>query len=251
MILLIFFSTLIFLSYFICFLGVFEEISDVILASISLSCLQVILSEIILGLIGNMYANQIFAINTLISVLLFYCYKKIFPLVTLLRVNYDFFKAPQNILFFQLVIIEYAFIIFLSYIIPPYAWDSLTYHLPPIFYWIKAGRLFLIQPLSATSFYPLNGSLLMLWLYLTTKNMHVLNMIQIPFAFTLGLASFSVAKKLNISNAFKVIPIVLLTPVIMLLCSVAYVDVIFSCFILIAINFTIGFSGFNVSHIIL
>ncbi|MFH2137680.1 MAG: hypothetical protein ABII88_04150 [Candidatus Omnitrophota bacterium] len=100
----------------------------------------------------------------------------------------------------------------------------------------------MIQPLRDTSYFPQNGSLVMLWAYITSKNMHILNLIQIPFAFIFALSTYSIAKKLNIKNPAVTIPIILFTPVVMLLCSVSYVDLMFGCFIVAGINFILGYS---------
>lgn len=233
-------SILIIFSYVLLLREKLQNKEDLLLGSFTLFNLQIIAVQLLLGTFGKLNAIFLCTANLLITLAVICRFRRKLSF-SLAKNSSIFSNNTQNILFFQLILAAYGFIIFLGSIIPPYAWDSITYHLPTAFHWIKAQKIFLVQPLCATSFFPMNGSLLMIWLYLGTNNISILNLTQIPFAFLMAFGAFNLARKLNIQAAAIVIPVTLLTPVVMLLCSVAYVDIIFSCFIIMALNFIIGY----------
>ncbi|MDD5457721.1 MAG: hypothetical protein PHV30_11925 [Candidatus Margulisbacteria bacterium] len=244
-------SILIIFSYALLLQKKLTDTYDLLLGSFVWFSLQIIVTQAALGLLGKLDTFNLFLTNFLISLpIICYSWQKIHWRITSIEAVSSI-KNIRHLLFFQFILVSYGFIVFLGWLIPPYGWDSITYHLPTVFHWVQEKRIFIIQPLCATSFFPMNGSLFMMWLYLGSKSLNLLNLTQVPFALMLSLATYSLARKLNIHDAIIVIPLVLLTPAIMLLCSVAYVDVIFSCFIILVLNFVVGYSKTKETYLFL
>ncbi|RKY36260.1 MAG: hypothetical protein DRP78_04075 [Candidatus Omnitrophota bacterium] len=201
---------------------------------------QIIISQVLLGICKILTLPLLLCLNFLLCLCVICLTDKTNWQIKRIRFIH-YFKNLNAVFILQLIAVSYGLIIFLCFLTPVYAWDSITYHLLAVFQWIKAKKILMLQPICATSFFPMNGELMMLWVHLLSKNMHILKLVQLPFAFMFSFSSYNLAKKLNIQSAQKVIPLLLLTPVIMLQCSIAYVDVIFACFFMISLNFIFSY----------
>lgn len=75
--------------------------------------------------------------------------------------SYRFRQVDALLIFF--IGIELARIVFQIIIIPPYIWDTLTYHLPNVAEWIQHGRIFTINAAIARTNWPMTYEVFETW----------------------------------------------------------------------------------------
>ncbi len=237
------FNLFIFLSYMLFTSKLKFEITDRIISASILGSFQIVTTLALLGALGKLMPLYAQITNAAISFAIL-----VFSLRLPRKQGFNSIGLHTiailngKMLFYgALILIAYALVFFLAIIIPPFSWDSLTYHLPAIFGWAKSSKLVFTQPIRDPSYYPQNGELLTLWIYFLTNKLNLLNLVQFPFTFLLAISTYSVSKKLNLSNSFLAIPLVLLTPVIMIQSATSYVDVISAAFFVSALSLLLGY----------
>ena len=83
--------------------------------------------------------------------------------------------------------IETAYLALVVYVLPPAAWDGLTYHLTAVAAWLQGDRI-LLTPLNFYSnIYPMNGELTFLWVGSLTRSDLLIDGAQLAFAVIGGL----------------------------------------------------------------
>lgn len=142
---------------------------------------------------------------------------------------------------------EVAWLVFLGYLFPEMAWDSLYYHLPAVVTWIKEQRLVLTPYNLWTNIYPMNTELLMAWTMIFTGGETIVDLVQLPFAIAGSLATYGLGRRVGLPPANSAVAgcLFFLTPIVLVQSKTAYVDVAFAGFFLVAFYF--GFSYF-LSH---
>lgn len=74
-----------------------------------------------------------------------------------------FRPAPFDILLIFLSIIELTRIAFHVWYIPPYVWDTLTYHLPNVAEWVQKARIYTIKAATARTNWPMTFEVFETW----------------------------------------------------------------------------------------
>ena len=104
------------------------------------------------------------------------------------------------------LIVICGFVVLLSLsralLMPPLAWDCLTYHLTLAALWIKKGTLFLLQaPYQMQNVhFPLNGDIFSSWLLLPFHNDLLVNTMNFPITLLGGISCYALARELGLNR---------------------------------------------------
>ena len=104
------------------------------------------------------------------------------------------------------LIVISGFVVLLSFsralLMPPLAWDCLTYHLTSAALWIKKGTLFIFKAPDQmqNAYFPINGELFASWLLLPFHNDLLVNSMNFPITFLGGLACYAIARELGLNR---------------------------------------------------
>lgn len=206
---------------------------------------QIVFSELILGISGILYLNNLILINSVILLIIWFIVKNRLSSFNLNTIRDAFYGLLRNkiILLGVAVILGFSLVkVGINLINPPFGWDSLNYHFTFPVEWLKHGNLetpITISDDFAPSYYPINGSLYFLWLILPFKNVFLADLGQVPFFILAFLAMYSISRKLGINREFSLYAAVLflLIPNVFKQLEVAYVDVMVAALFLVCINY--------------
>ena len=218
-----------------------------ILAVLIILSAQKVVSQILLGFFSLLTADALLILNLSIG---------IFLIITCV-LRYGFRSMCQELpgirsislgswLFTLLIGAVYGYIVFLNTLVPPFDWDSLTYHLTDVFSFASNQSVSSFQFPWIQPYFPKVGELLVSWLYLLGGGdkaaFLLLNTVQLPYALMGGVAVYSAAKILGLQKgAFLAIPLYVLTPLIMIQTLTCMVDVIAAAFFLTALVFLLSY----------
>lgn len=195
---------------------------------------QITLTLLLLGVAKLLYIQNIIILNSIILIIIWLIIRKsasspnCMSQILVLR-N----KALINkvVLLTIAVITAFGFNkILINLVNPPFGWDSLNYHFTFAVEWLKHGNLAMPPTVfddPSPSYYPINGSLLYLWLMLPLKNVFIADLGQVPFFILACLSIYGIARKLGLKNeyAFYSSALFLLIPNFFKQLQIAYVDV--------------------------
>jgi Dolichyl-phosphate-mannose-protein mannosyltransferase len=139
---------------------------------------------------------------------------------------------------------------FSAAVLPPYAWDGLSYHLTTTAEWIQRGKL-VTNPLSlCCAHYPLNTELTFVWPGLLLGNDTLVDGVQIGFALLGAAAVAGIARVAGCSrnSAAAAGSIFFLTPVILAQSATNYNDVAFTGMFLCGVFFVLRYVVSGVSR---
>jgi len=105
------------------------------------------------------------------------------------------------------LLIVCGFIVLLSFsralLMPPLAWDCLTYHLTFASLWIKRGTLILFNApdqMQGCAHFPINGELFASWLLLPFHNDLLVNTMNFPITLLGGISCYAIARQLGLTR---------------------------------------------------
>ncbi len=206
---------------------------DSLLSCFVLYFAQIILTELILGVLGILYLKNLLLVNFIILALFFVISRKGVSSFNASGIRESIRQLYTNkILFFGIcVILVFSTVkIFVNLVNPPFGGDSLNYHFTFAVEWLKHGNL--DTPITvfddpSPTYYPISGSLYYLWLMLPFKNVFLADLGQIPFYALAIFAVYAIARKTGISKelSFYAAFLFLLIPNFFKQMQVAYVDV--------------------------
>ena len=105
------------------------------------------------------------------------------------------------------LIIICGFVVVLSLsralLMPPLAWDCLSYHLPFATLWIKKGTLLLFNApdqISENVHFPINGDIFASWLMLPFQTDIVVNIMNFPITLLGGISCYAIARELGLTR---------------------------------------------------
>jgi hypothetical protein len=228
----------------------FENSADALISWINIYFSQVVLTELILGISGILYLPNVIFLNLAVLAAVW--------MVSRNRVSSFNFKQTKGailelldnkvILFSVAVMVGFALVkVFVNFINPPVGWDSLNYHFTFPVEWLKHANLDVPITISddpSPSYYPINGSLLFLWLIFPFKSVFLADMSQLPFFVMAFLAVYNISRRLNLSReiAFYGAMLFFITPNFFKQLAIAYVDVMVAALFLAGLNFLLKFS---------
>ena len=101
---------------------------------------------------------------------------------------------PWSSALVALATIALAWRLLIAYVLPPYTWDGLAYHLTAVAGWLQDERIGANQLHIAASTFPMNGELVGAWLALFHKTDTWIDAFQMPFAIIGALAVAGLAR---------------------------------------------------------
>ncbi len=218
---------------------------DFLIALFIIYLSQIIVTEILLGILGMLYLKNIFLLNLAILLAVWLISHDKQGTSLILPKESDFAKLLKNkvILFSSCVILAFGLVkVLINFANPPFGWDDLNYHFTFPVEWLKHGNLdtpITISDDPSPSYYPINGSLFFLWLILPFKSVILADLGQVPFFFLAFLAAYSISRKLGLEKdtSFYAAALFILIPNFFKQLQVAYVDVMVAALFLVCINF--------------
>ena len=131
-------------------------------------------------------------------------------------------------------------------LMPPLAWDSLTYHLTFAALWIKKGSLLLFKApdqIINCAHFPMNGEIFASWLLLPFHNDLLVNSMNFPITLLGGISCYAIARELGLTRKEASFAPALLcfAPVIYVQTTTAYVDNAVFAFCSASVLFTIRY----------
>lgn len=257
----IFFVTnlLIFLSFYLLLINKkLTSISEKLVATVLLTTAQIILSELVLGILEILTVNYLILLNTAIAlIIIFIVFRKQRNVKAYLTDDYISLKNNLKsinspyIIFLFLLLSLVSFWLFLSAILlPPRGIDDLTYHLPAVFEYIYHQKIFLL-PVEYRGHvaFPMNAELLFLWPTVFFKNLIPIGLVQ----FFYGIYGISViyvlSRQLSLKRETSIFIglIFFFSPVVLTQAGVAYIDLIVSVLFLVSLYFSIRFYSTQIS----
>jgi len=230
-----------------------ETTSRKILLSFVLSCAQIIMTQLLLGLSHNLYLPYLIVINVVIaaSLLLTGYMKGNDRFLPVLKTDLLCFRQSvaaardaYTVCLGILAVLAYGWILTASYYLPPRGIDDLVYHLPTIFEYIQSHEIRLL-PVELRHHYafPENAELLFMWPTIFAGNQRMVDSVNIPFVFFSVLTVYALLRHFDISGRDALFASLLyaLCPVVMFQAGVNYVDIIVSLFFLLSLYFALLF----------
>jgi hypothetical protein len=150
----------------------------------------------------------------------------------------------------SVLIIICGFVVLLSFfralLMPPLAWDCLTYHLTFATLWVKKGTLLLFKApdqIQGAAHFPINGELFAAWLLLPFSTDLLVNIMNFPITFLGGIASYSIARELGLTRKqASIVPVLIcFTPVIYSQITTEFLDNSIFAFSTISILFALRY----------
>ncbi len=216
-----------------------------LLAFSALYFAQIVLTELILGMMGKLFLSRLFMLNLLAALFFSSCCRYRQTALAPAGIKSEVAGLLKNrvvLLLFSLIAGFAAVKGFINLINPPFGWDNLSYHFVFPVEWLKSGTL--DNPITlcddpSMPYYPINASLFFLWFMLPLKNVFLADLGQLPF-FAVSLAAvYGIARKLGASkeHAFYGAAMFVLTPNVFKQIEIAYVDVMFASVFLAGLYF--------------
>ena len=137
---------------------------------------------------------------------------------------------------------ETAWTVVRAFAFPPYAWDSLTYHLPAAALWVQQGFIGHVEWNQIwTNVYPQNAELLMTWCFAFVRSQTLAQLVQLPFALAGAVATARLGRQAGLgANSARFAGLAFyLAPIVLAQSGVAYVDLVFAGLFLIAVCFAV------------
>jgi len=143
-----------------------------------------------------------------------------------------------------------GFVVFLSLsralLMPPLAWDCLTYHLTFAALWVKKGTLLLFKApdqIIDNVYFPINGDIFASWLLLPFNNDLLVNIMNFPLTLLGGISCYAIARELGLSRkeASFAPALICFSPMIYSQISTSHVDNAVFTFCSAAVLFTLRY----------
>jgi hypothetical protein len=134
---------------------------------------------------------------------------------------------------------EFLWRALLVYLLPPYAYDALWYHLTSVGAWLQDGAIGHVPFDFRSSNFPANGELTFAWVALFLRSDTWINGVQLAFAVVGSLAVGGIARTVGLTRAGATAAgaLFFLTPAVLAQATTDYVDVIFTATFLLSLHF--------------
>jgi len=222
-----------------------NTIADFLIGAFVIYFSQIVLTELILGLSGALYLNNLIVLNIAVFFVIWLACRKKKSCIQAkgIRERASEILSSKVVLLLTAIILGFGLIkVFINLTNPPFGWDDLNYHFTFAVEWLKQGNLntpITISDDPAPTYYPVNGSLSYLWLILPLKNVFLADLGQIPFFILAFLSVYSLSRKLELERGVAFIAACLFTiiPNYFKQLQIAYVDVMVAALFLACLNF--------------
>lgn len=154
------------------------------------------------------------------------------------------FQSKLTILLTILLGGQVIWLLAIVLIFPPWSWDALAYHLPPVIGYIHADGFTLVKYSVYANTYPKNIELHFLWNIIFLRDDVIVEGTQLFFAAMSGLAVYilAVERRLTNENALIAATGFIFAPIVLTQSVVAYVDLAFGALILASFVFLIRYT---------
>jgi len=231
----------------------FRTLSDYFLASFVIFFAQIIFIELLLGSIGQLYVANVLLSFLIIFVILSLFFKRV-QTDQLIKPDIEpFINSKLLLLAFSVFTAFFLIKTFLNLANPPYAADSVQYHLAFPATWIRNQNL--NNPLcpfgaifspnqeiienSGISYFPINAELFFLWLMLPLRNAFLADVGEIPFYLIGILAVYSILRKFDVEKKTSLLAAflwVLIPNILKQIKTASQIDVICASLFLLVLN---------------
>lgn len=146
--------------------------------------------------------------------------------------------APWELALVMLAALALAWQLLVALVLPPYAYDALTYHLTTVATWVTSGSL-APSPLSlCCAYYPSNAELLSAWPMVLLGSDTLVDVVQVLAAILGGLAVAAIGRTAALSRrgAAAAGSLYIVTPVVLAQAPTAYVDSLLAALVLSALH---------------
>jgi len=146
--------------------------------------------------------------------------------------------APWESVLVALAAMALGWQLIVALVLPPYAYDALSYHLTTVATWVRSGTL-APSPLSlCCAYYPSNAELLSAWPAVLLHSDALVDTVQVLAAGLGGLASAAIGRTAGLSRrgAATAGALFVLTPTVLTQAPTAYVDVLLAAFVLAGLH---------------
>ena len=220
-----------------------------ILISFVMTCSQIVIVELVLGLFGNLSVPYLLLNNLLIVLVLMVFGSQIndVSLLSVLKRDGDLIRHSfadaldvHTITLGVILLLTYAWILVAAFFLPPRGVDDLTYHLPAIFEYVQSHEIRLLPVALRTHFaFPENAELLFIWPLVFAKNIRMVSGLNVLFVFMSVLTLLGLLRHFEISRRDAAFASMLYAfcPVVLMQAGVNYIDIIVSLFLLLALYF--------------
>jgi len=209
---------------------------------------QIVLSGLFLGVVvKRLYPGEFFISQLLILAVVLFLHRHKIKQISyrnfmqeISTVLAEIRTSRFTLILLFLILLEIVWILFLGFLFPPYVWDTITYHLSSVAYWLQAGKVHLIDtPVSRSNIYPLNVELFFLWNVIFLGNDVLVDLSQFFFALLGLLGVYALARKIGVSpkNSLVASAVYFFTPLILIQSKTCQTDLAAAVLFLIALNF--------------
>ena len=247
-------SLAIFISFylFLSLRGVGTVLYAFLTASV-LTCAQIILSELFLGLIHQLYLSGLIFLNLSLAAIVMAAGRRFrrrdiaAPLAEALTGARTIAGAAMDghvKVLGLLAAATYAWVLTAAYFLPPRGIDDLAYHLPTIFEYVRSHEIRLLPTSMCSTFaFPENAELLFMWPVMFTHDQRWVDGVNVPFVLLSVMGSYALLRQFGIREKDSLFAALLyaLCPVVIMQAGVSYVDIIVALFLLLSLYYSILF----------
>lgn len=146
--------------------------------------------------------------------------------------------APWALALVALACLALLWQLLVALVLPPYAFDALSYHLPVVATWVQTGGLGLDPLSTCCAYYALNAELLLAWPVALLGDDLLVGVVQLLAAVLCGLASAGIARTAGASRSGAAAcgALVVCIPALLAQAPTAYVDVLVAALVLSALH---------------
>jgi hypothetical protein len=216
------------------------------------SFVQIVLSLLVLGLLGVLYAEILIPVNLAVSAAVFFAVVrpgigKMPPFHKALWTSLRARRTSIGVVFLAVLLAGITgWNLFWGWFLPPREWDSLNYHLPIATAFYQAHAIGLIDsPISYVRGFPFNGELLQVWALAAVGVDKVADLATIPFILIGVLAVYGLSRSLGAKPEASALgaAVMAFTPRILMQQSEPMVDGLFASTIAMGMFMILGISA--------
>jgi len=220
---------------------------DWLTAAVLLAFAQVVIESIVVGGIFDSFGRWQLLIATVIwDAALAVAFLRIRPAAAgLSGVKAAALAAARGLGLWQKVIVVLAagallWRVLLAVVLPPFAYDSLTYHLTAVASWVQTGKLGPNPYAACCARYPANAELLFAWPTVLLGRDTLADVVQVAAAVLGALAVAGLARLVGVSapGALTAAGLFVLTPIVLTQANTDYNDIVVGALFLTTLYFT-------------
>ena len=130
-------------------------------------------------------------------------------------------------------------------VLPPYAFDALTYHLTTVFSWVQRGDIAPTSLSLCCAYYPATPELIIALPVLLLGDISLVGIVQVPFVILGAVATAGMARSMGLSRsaALAAGALFAMTPAVLTQASTQYVDVMLAALVMAALHELIRYAA--------